>query len=176
MSVAIPGLKSRAKSDARRAVKLSTVLSYTLLVILSLIFLTPFYLIFRNALLTQPQILSFDWVWLPIPAFLVEHPTAGTLRVLGSPMKLRDTPVTIRRPVPAAGSPSPSKPRARGPPASRCCTAPSPLARATPPLGPPRRPAPPPPRPRPPRASPTPSPSTEPRRTSQMKRNPRGPV
>jgi multiple sugar transport system permease protein len=43
------------------------VLSYTLLIILSVVFLTPFYLIFRNALLTQPQILSFDWVWLPIP-------------------------------------------------------------------------------------------------------------
>jgi multiple sugar transport system permease protein len=43
------------------------VLSYTALIILTILFLTPFYLIFRNALLTQPQILSFKWVWLPIP-------------------------------------------------------------------------------------------------------------
>jgi multiple sugar transport system permease protein len=37
------------------------------LIVLAVLFLTPYYLIFRNALLTQPQILSFDWVWLPIP-------------------------------------------------------------------------------------------------------------
>lgn len=68
MSVATPGLESRSMRPAkRRPVKISTILSYTLLSILSVVFLTPFYLIFRNALLTQPQILSFDWVWLPIP-------------------------------------------------------------------------------------------------------------
>jgi len=68
MSVATPGLESRSLRPAkRRPVKISTILSYTLLSILSVVFLTPFYLIFRNALLTQPQILSFDWVWLPIP-------------------------------------------------------------------------------------------------------------
>jgi formyl-CoA transferase len=33
----------------------------------------------------------------------VEHPVAGTVRILGSPMKLRDTPVTIRRPPPLLG-------------------------------------------------------------------------
>ncbi|GIH19262.1 CaiB/BaiF CoA transferase family protein [Rugosimonospora africana] len=33
----------------------------------------------------------------------VEHPVAGTVTVLGSPMKLADTPVTIRRPPPLLG-------------------------------------------------------------------------
>jgi multiple sugar transport system permease protein len=43
------------------------VLTYAALIVLSMAFLTPFYIIFRNALLTQPQILSFDWIWLPVP-------------------------------------------------------------------------------------------------------------
>jgi len=43
------------------------VLTYAALVVLAVVFLTPYYLIFRNALLTQPQILSFKWIWLPIP-------------------------------------------------------------------------------------------------------------
>jgi formyl-CoA transferase len=33
----------------------------------------------------------------------IEHPTAGTIPVLGTPMKLSDTPVTIRRPPPLLG-------------------------------------------------------------------------
>jgi multiple sugar transport system permease protein len=48
-------------------VSIGTILIYAALIVLSLIFLTPYYLIFRNALLTQPQILSPKWVWLPIP-------------------------------------------------------------------------------------------------------------
>ena len=68
MSVAMPGLESRPiKPVGRSRLKISTVLSYAALIGLSVVFLTPYYLIFRNALLTQPQILSFKWVWLPIP-------------------------------------------------------------------------------------------------------------
>ncbi len=68
MSVISPGLKSRAvKASARPRLRGRTILTYTLLIVLSLLFLTPFYLIFRNALLLQSQILSFNWVWLPIP-------------------------------------------------------------------------------------------------------------
>lgn len=33
----------------------------------------------------------------------VEHPTIGTLRLLGIPFKLRDTPATVRRPPPTLG-------------------------------------------------------------------------
>jgi len=68
MSVATPGLESRPMKPARRPrLKIGTVLTYAALVVLAVIFLTPYYLIFRNALLTQPQILSFKWIWLPIP-------------------------------------------------------------------------------------------------------------
>jgi multiple sugar transport system permease protein len=64
MSVAIPALGSRPR---RSPLKMGSVLAYSALIVLAVLFLTPYYLIFRNALLTQPQILSFDWVWLPIP-------------------------------------------------------------------------------------------------------------
>lgn len=57
----------RDKPVGRARVSIGTIISYVILSILAIIFLTPFYLIFRNALLTQPQITSFDWVWLPIP-------------------------------------------------------------------------------------------------------------
>lgn len=68
MSVVTPGLGSRlANRSARPRLKIGTVLAYTTLIFLSIVFLVPYYIIFRNALLTQPQILSFDWVWLPIP-------------------------------------------------------------------------------------------------------------
>ncbi|MCC6166200.1 MAG: carbohydrate ABC transporter permease [Caldilineaceae bacterium] len=40
---------------------------YLVLSVLALLFLIPFYIIFRNALLTQRQITSFDWVWIPNP-------------------------------------------------------------------------------------------------------------
>ncbi len=42
-------------------------LQYLLLILLAILFLIPFYIIFRNALLTQREITSFDWVWLPLP-------------------------------------------------------------------------------------------------------------
>jgi multiple sugar transport system permease protein len=38
---------------------------YILLIALTITFLFPFYLIIRNALMTQPEITAFDWVWWP---------------------------------------------------------------------------------------------------------------
>jgi multiple sugar transport system permease protein len=38
-----------------------------LLVLISLLFLVPFYLIVRNAFLTDRDITAFNWTWLPIP-------------------------------------------------------------------------------------------------------------
>ncbi len=68
MSVATTALSGRRASVARRtAIKTSRVFAYASLAVLAALFLIPYYVIFRNALLTQPQILSFDWVWLPIP-------------------------------------------------------------------------------------------------------------
>ena len=43
------------------------ILNYALLIMLTILFLIPFYVIFRNALMTQAQITSFDWIWLPNP-------------------------------------------------------------------------------------------------------------
>lgn len=40
-------------------------LRYVLLTILALLFLLPFYLIIRNALMTQAEITAFEWSWLP---------------------------------------------------------------------------------------------------------------
>lgn len=40
-------------------------LRYTVLIALTVVFLFPFYLIIRNALMTQPEITSFEWVWWP---------------------------------------------------------------------------------------------------------------
>jgi multiple sugar transport system permease protein len=67
MSVAASVVGSRRR---RSRLKTGSVLAYAALVILAILFLTPYYLIFRNALLTQGQILSFDWTWLPIPPHL----------------------------------------------------------------------------------------------------------
>ena len=64
MSVATPALGARPR---RSPLKIGSVLTYVALIVLAVLFLTPDYLIFRNALLTQPQSLAFDWVWLPIP-------------------------------------------------------------------------------------------------------------
>lgn len=49
--------------------RLSQVLSYLLLIFLAILFLVPFYVIVRNALLPQSKITSFDWTWLPIPPY-----------------------------------------------------------------------------------------------------------
>lgn len=47
--------------------KLAATTRTVLLLLLALLFLVPFYLIVRNALSTNAQITSFDWVWLPSP-------------------------------------------------------------------------------------------------------------
>lgn len=47
--------------------RLAAVARGALLLLLALLFLIPFYLIVRNALSTNAQITSFDWVWLPSP-------------------------------------------------------------------------------------------------------------
>jgi multiple sugar transport system permease protein len=38
---------------------------YVLLIGLAIVFLFPFYLIVRNALMTQPEITAFEWTWWP---------------------------------------------------------------------------------------------------------------
>jgi multiple sugar transport system permease protein len=43
------------------------VLNYLLLILLSIIFLIPFYVILRNAFLPSKLITAFNWTWLPIP-------------------------------------------------------------------------------------------------------------
>jgi len=40
-------------------------LRYIALIALALLFLFPFYLMIRTAVLTQPEVSSFDWVWWP---------------------------------------------------------------------------------------------------------------
>lgn len=52
---------------ATRRVKPRSVLLYALLIVLSILFLIPFYLIGRNAFMTNTEIASFNWKWLPIP-------------------------------------------------------------------------------------------------------------
>lgn len=44
---------------------LSTVLRYGLLIILAILFMFPFYIMVRNALSTNAEITSFEWVWWP---------------------------------------------------------------------------------------------------------------
>lgn len=46
------------------------IVNYILLIILSVIFLIPFYIILRNAFLPQKLITAFEWTWLPIPPSL----------------------------------------------------------------------------------------------------------
>lgn len=45
--------------------KVGNILIYALLVFLAIIFLVPFYILLRNALMTNPEISSFDWILLP---------------------------------------------------------------------------------------------------------------
>jgi multiple sugar transport system permease protein len=40
-------------------------LRYVVLIVLALLFLFPFYLMIRTAVITQPEVASFDWVWWP---------------------------------------------------------------------------------------------------------------
>ncbi len=46
---------------------IGTVLRYALLLLLAFLFLLPFYIIVRNALMTSDQITSSTWRWLPSP-------------------------------------------------------------------------------------------------------------
>ena len=54
-------------SHARPAVRLPVgqLARYALLIVLAVLFLFPFYLIVRNALMTQAEITSFEWSWWP---------------------------------------------------------------------------------------------------------------
>lgn len=54
---------SASRVRARRLVK-RTIL-YIALCLIAVIFLTPFYVIVRNSLMTNEQITSFEWQWLP---------------------------------------------------------------------------------------------------------------
>jgi multiple sugar transport system permease protein len=51
------------RSEALKWVLLAV--RYALLLLLTVVFLFPFYLIIRNSLMTQPEITAFDWVWWP---------------------------------------------------------------------------------------------------------------
>ena len=53
------------KSSSTRKLPASDWLRYSLLFVLAAMFLTPFYLIVRNALMTKEQITSPQWSWLP---------------------------------------------------------------------------------------------------------------
>ena len=77
---------TRARRGAPRNVVGKTVL-YVIATALALIFLFPFYLLLRNALLTQPQLSSPTWQWWPtnpqwnnIKTLFNEHPMATSLR------------------------------------------------------------------------------------------------
>lgn len=45
--------------------KVGNILSHALLIVLAIMFLTPFYILLRNAFMTDPQITGFDWIWFP---------------------------------------------------------------------------------------------------------------
>jgi len=48
-----------------RRLPVGAVARYLLLIVLALLFLFPFYLMLRNALMTQPELSSFEWAWWP---------------------------------------------------------------------------------------------------------------
>ncbi|MGE5224779.1 MAG: carbohydrate ABC transporter permease, partial [Omnitrophica WOR_2 bacterium] len=62
--------KNSLSSARFRQRYLGPILRYGLVIILSVLFLLPYYTILRNALMTQPDILSFQWKWLPDPIHL----------------------------------------------------------------------------------------------------------
>lgn len=53
------------KAASRFGPMFSLAARYAILTVLAIIFLFPFYLIVRNALMTQPEITGFEWVWWP---------------------------------------------------------------------------------------------------------------
>lgn len=81
-SLATPaGDRIGSRFEARRARRshgryAGQVLRYAVLIPLALLFLFPFYLIVRNALMTQPEITSPNWSWLPA------HPQWDNFKVL----------------------------------------------------------------------------------------------
>jgi multiple sugar transport system permease protein len=54
-----------ATSRRFRRVPLGAIARYVLLIALSIVFLFPFYLMVRNALMTQAELSSFEWAWWP---------------------------------------------------------------------------------------------------------------
>jgi multiple sugar transport system permease protein len=55
----------QARSSYNRTRVGNLVLRYGLLILLSILFLLPFYLMVRNGLSTDKEITSFDWIWMP---------------------------------------------------------------------------------------------------------------
>ncbi len=53
------------KGSRRAQRTIGQIVLYTVATLLALIFLFPFYLMLRNALLTQPEISSLEWSWWP---------------------------------------------------------------------------------------------------------------
>ncbi len=65
-----------ARRSTRRTSKIvSQVVLYVLATVMAVIFLFPFYLLIRNALLTQAQISSLEWSWWPTEAQWVNFKT-----------------------------------------------------------------------------------------------------
>lgn len=75
-AVSRPTATAAAIPARRLRIKPLEVLRYVALTVLALIFLFPFYLMVRNALMTQPEITSFDWSWWP------QAPQWGNIEVL----------------------------------------------------------------------------------------------
>lgn len=63
LTVAVPTTPRRTAERVRAVA--GAIALYGALGVLALLFLLPFYLIVRNALMTNPEITSFSWNWLP---------------------------------------------------------------------------------------------------------------
>lgn len=73
-----PGTKKK-KFNWPRAIRSACL--YTTLIVLSVLFLLPFYILIRNGLMTKKEITAFDWIWLPA------QPSLTSLRDLfGDPL------------------------------------------------------------------------------------------
>ena len=61
-----PSTVDESKSTGRPiGLYVASVVRWLLLLILTVLFLFPFYLIVRNSLMTNPEITAFEWAWLP---------------------------------------------------------------------------------------------------------------
>jgi multiple sugar transport system permease protein len=69
---------SATPTSARRfrRVPLGAILRYVLLIVLAFVFLFPFYLVVRNALMTNAELNTYDWAW------WAETPQWGNFRAL----------------------------------------------------------------------------------------------